>query len=65
MKTAEQREQEFRQDLAALLEKHGAEVEITDDRKPYGLHSGVCVISMQSVWDDDANLIADYTEFRL
>ena len=39
MRTPKEREDAFRRDLAALLAKHKAELEITDDGKPYGLHS--------------------------
>jgi len=65
MKTAKEREALFREDLAGLLELHGAELTVTDDGKPYGMQSGVCKITMQSLWDKDNNQIADYAEFDL
>jgi hypothetical protein len=65
MKTAKEREEAFRRDLAELLAKHEAEMDITDDGKSYGLHSGVCVISMPPRWDSDGDQLAEYTEFRL
>ena len=66
MKTAEEREADFRREFAALLEKHGAELDITDDGKPHGLHNGIARVSMASIWDRDADkLLADYAEFNL
>jgi hypothetical protein len=65
MQTPKEREAAFRRDLAELLAKHRAELEITDDRKPYGLHSAEAVVTMPSEWDEDGNQIADYTEFRI
>jgi hypothetical protein len=65
METAKSREEAFRRDLAELLKKHEAELEVTDDRKPWGTHTGICVITMDSKLDAEGELIADYTEFRL
>lgn len=65
VKTAAEREAAFRADLAELLKKHEAELEITDDGEPWGRHSGIAIVSMYSKHDDDGNPIADYTEFRI
>ena len=65
MQTPKEREAAFRRDLAELLTKHGAELEITDDREPWGMHSGVALVTMGNVWDEAGTLLADYTEFRL
>ena len=65
MKTAKEREEAFRRDLAELLVKHNAELEITDDGKSYGMQKGIVVVTMVSEWDADVNLIAAYTDFRL
>ena len=65
MQTPKEREDAFRVDLAELLAKHKAELEITDDRKDYGLHSGIAVVTMTSEWDADGNQTAEYTEFRI
>ncbi len=65
MKRANEREEAFRRDLAELLAKHKAELDITDDRKPYGLHSGEAVVTMQSERDEAGNQTAEYTEFRI
>lgn len=35
----------FRIELARLLKKFNAEIVITDDGKPWGLHSGVCKVT--------------------
>ena len=64
MRTAKEREHAFRLDLAKLLAKHEAEINVTDDGKEFGLHSGVCEISMFGKWED-GQLVAEYTEFRL
>lgn len=65
MKTAQEREDAFRDDLAQLLAKHGAEMDVTDDGRDFGLHRGVCEISMNGKWDENGNQVAEYTEFRL
>ena len=65
MKTRQEREEAFRRDLQELLANHGAELEITDDGKDYGLHVGIAVVIMKSEWDDAGNQIAEYTEFRI
>lgn len=65
MKTPADREAAFRKDLADLLAKHGADLEITDDGKPYGMHTGIATVTMYSDWDDTGVQIADFTEFRI
>lgn len=65
MKTAKEREAAFRHDLSALLAKHEAELTLTDDGKPYGMHTGIAVVTMTNQFDSDGNEIAEYTEFRL
>jgi hypothetical protein len=69
MRTAQERESAFRQDLAELLAKHGAELQVTDDGKDYGMHNGICIVTMPAEWvmaaDCDAEPVAEYTEFRL
>ena len=64
MKTKEQRKQAFLKDFQRLLQKHGAEIEITDDGKEYGMHNGICIISMMSVYKDN-KLVKDFCEFNL
>ena len=65
MKTAKEREEAFRCDLAELLARHKAELAITDDGKSYGMHSGIAVVTMMSEWDEAGNQTAEYTEFRI
>ena len=65
MRTSKEREQEFRNDLAALLKKHKAELTITDDGASYGMHVGVAEVYMISEYDESGNQTAEYTEFRI
>ena len=67
MKTAEQREQHFREDLRKLLKRHEAEMVVTDDGKPYGMQSAICKIEMDAIYDDsgDGDLLADFCEFEI
>lgn len=66
MVTAKEREIAFRKELQKLLDKHGAELTITDDGKPYGLHSGACLVSMDSTWDPlTGDCTKEFTEFLL
>lgn len=52
MITANQRKAAFIADLHALLTKHGAELEITDDGKGFGMHSPMAVITMHGIYED-------------
>lgn len=65
MKTQKEREDAFRRDLAELLAKHKAELDITDDGKNYGMHCGIAVVTMMGEWDEAGNQTAEYTEFRI
>ena len=65
MKTAKEREEAFRRDLAELLAKHKAELDITDDGKSYGMHNGIAVVTMMGEWDGNGDATAEYTEFRI
>ncbi len=65
MKTAKEREAEFRADLAELLRKHRAELNVTDDGRPYGMQSGVCEVYLEGVFDEDGNVIEEFSEFNL
>lgn len=62
MKTAEEREKAFRIELAALLEAHKAELEITD---LCGVETGIAIITMRGEWDNDGNETAEFTCFRI
>ncbi len=65
MRTAQEREDSFRLCLAQLLKEHGAELMVTDDGKSYGMHCGVCEITMDGQWDEEGNQTSQYTEFRI
>lgn len=60
---AKEREAAFRAALDELCKKHGAELELTDDGKPYGMHSPVLFISMVGEYDKDGNTIKEYCNF--
>ena len=63
MKTKEERESEFRKDLAELLEMHNAEMDMT-----YGEHGGghgEMTISMNEEYDAEGNISKPYFEFML
>lgn len=60
------REQNFRRDLQELLLKHNARLHITDDGKPYGMHSAICVVEMEGSFDyQKGELVEPYVEFVL
>lgn len=65
MKTANEIEADFRKDLEQLLLKYKAEMDITDDGRSYGMHSGIVRISISGEWDKDGNVISEYSEFVL
>ena len=57
------REKAFREAVAKLCEEHGAELEVKDDGRPYGMHNGVLTVTMISVWAGD-RLVKDFCEFN-
>lgn len=65
MLTSQKREAAFRRDLEELLKKHRAELQITDDGKPFGMHRPLAVITMMAEWGVDPDMAdyAEYTEF--
>lgn len=65
MTPAVRREAEFRRDLAELLAKHRAEIDVGDDGRPFGMHSGVARVSLDAVYDADGETLAEYAEFEL
>ncbi len=65
-KTAAEREQAFRDDLEALLNRHGAEISITEDGTGWGPYIADIRISMDSIADADTNEItSEFWEFKL
>lgn len=66
MLTSKEREESFRKDLKELLNKYDAELEITDDGRPYGMHSGIVIVLMNSEYDNSSyECTKEYTEFVL
>ncbi len=66
MKTAAELEAEFRRDLLEFLTSRNAELNITDDGKPYGMHSPVCRVEIEGLFDCENNeQISPYVEFDL
>jgi hypothetical protein len=65
MKTAAEREAAFRADFEELLKRHKAEFDVTDDGRPYGLHSGVAEVTMISEYDGQGNQTAEFAQFRI
>jgi len=65
MLTSKEREAAFLSDLGALLAKHKATLDVTDDNANWGMQQGVCEITMMSIWDADGTQTAEYTTFRL
>lgn len=57
--TANERKKAFLQDLQVVLNRHRAEIQVTDDGKPYGLHHGLARVTL------DANEDGPFTEFDL
>lgn len=58
MKTREQREKHFRDELKALLNRHGAELIIDG-------YDALCKVQMACIYDDDSgDLLAEYCEFN-
>lgn len=65
VRTSKEIEQEFRADLAELLKKYNAELTVTDDHKPYGMHSGVCEIYIPAVFNGLGDVVKESSCFTL
>ncbi len=63
VKNKEQLEADFRKDFKELLEKHNAELEVTDDGKGYGMHSGIARITIPKEFDPKIEY--EFCEFDL
>lgn len=63
--TSKEREDAFRKDLKELLSKHNAELQITDDGRDWGMHSGIAIVSISSEFDSNGDLVAESTEFQI
>lgn len=60
---ARNREQAFRDAILAVCREHGAELEVTDDGKSYGMHSPILLVTMASVYEGD-RLVKDFVQFN-
>jgi len=65
MKTAEQRKTEFLQELRQLCFKHKCELSLSDDGKPYGMHSPTIVLSFDGIYDENYETVEQHGEFEL
>lgn len=65
MKTKEQRRDEFLSELKELMIKHGAELQLTDDGRPNGLHSPLVLLSFDEKYTDDGDMLLEYGYFEL
>lgn len=61
---AKEREAEFRAALDELCKKHGAELTLTDNGKPYGMASPVLLISIDGEYDKDGNTLKEFCQFE-
>lgn len=61
MKTKDQVEKEFREDLRKLLEKWGAEIQVEIS----GNATGVIDVYVDGVWDADGNTVSEYASFDI
>lgn len=64
MKTATQRKEEFLAELQQLCYKHRCEMMLSDDDRPYGMHSPIMVLSFEGVYDN-GETIAEYGVIEL
>ena len=64
MKTAAQRKEEFLAELQQLCYKHRCEIMLSDDHRPYGMHSPIVVLSFDGVYDG-WDTIEEFGEFEL
>ena len=64
MKTAKQREEAFRVELAELLERHGATLELTEETKDWHTIPHMTVF-MDGVWAVTGDQVKEYAEFNI
>lgn len=64
-RSSKEKEEAFRKDLQELLTRHRAELRITDDGKPYGMHTSFLEVSMMCEWTEAGEQTDEYTEFKL
>jgi hypothetical protein len=64
MKSAKEREAEFRADLAALLAKHKGELDITNEG-PYSGYKAIAEVTLHREYDADGNQTGEYATFSI
>jgi hypothetical protein len=64
MKTNKEIEEDFRKELDLFLKEHNAELEITDDDKPYGFHSPILRITINPIYDKEGERTSPFVEFN-
>lgn len=65
MKTSDQVAAEFKAKLAALLNEYNAEVSLTENNDHYYTTVDGIEFTIPAVWDDDHNLISDFTTVNI
>jgi hypothetical protein len=65
MKTAQQVANEFKTELAALLRKYRAEVNLTENNDNYYTVVDGIEFTIPAVWDDDNNLVSDFATLNI
>lgn len=65
MKTAEQRKEEFMQELHQLCYKHKCEMSLSDDGKGYGMHSPIIVLAFDGVYSKNFAVLEEHGVFEI
>lgn len=60
----QERERLFREAIAKVCTEHGAEMEITDDGKPYGMASPILRVTFETKRDENDEIVADFFSFE-
>ena len=64
MKSAAEREKNFRDDLNDLLKKHGAKIQIEEVGECYETEPLICVV-METVWDSWGDRVGESVDFYM
>ena len=64
MKTIEELQKDFREDLEVLLKNHNAEIDLVYQGNPY-MEYQVIEIYIQATWDENGVKLTNYTDFLL
>lgn len=60
--TNEEREKAFREAIARVCTEFKAEIQITDDGKPYGMHSPIMRVTFDTIVEND-EIVSDFFSF--